>query len=201
MNRNLNIRTSFSPRFPLELCWWNKGQLGSWRRQHPSEALASWCRSSSVTKWLFLCAAALTDILHCTVYSPNSRKLPCGVQRPAGADGGCWLAVRAPGNSRVNGGAVRLAPPSDVSRCGWENAMTRSLVRRSAAFSLGSASAGGRGRGREFWSGLSGGRLLSGPIFILAVPQAWSVVHTTPYSVFSSVHSRSSCPLLEKKTQ
>lgn len=50
-----------------------------------AKPLAGWCRSSLVTKWLFLCAAALTDILHCTVYSPNSRKLPCGVQRPARA--------------------------------------------------------------------------------------------------------------------
>lgn len=124
MNRNLNVRTSFSPRFLLARWWWNKGQLGSWRKQQLSEALASWCRSSSVTKWLFLCAAALTDILHCTVYSPNSRKLPCGVQRPAGAGGGCWLAVCAPGNSGVNGGAVGMAPPFDVRRSGWENGVT-----------------------------------------------------------------------------
>lgn len=103
MNRNPKYQKIPFPMFPLVLWWWNKGQLGSWRREQLSEALASWCTSSSVTKWLFLCAAALTDILHCTVYSPNSRKLQCRVQRPAGAGGGCWLAASAPGNSRVNG--------------------------------------------------------------------------------------------------
>lgn len=167
MNRNPKYQNIPFPMFPLVLWWWNKGQLGSWRREQLSEALASWCTSSSVTKWLFLCAAALTDILHCTVYSPNSRKLPCRVQRPAGAGGGLWLVAFAPGNSRVNGGAARLAPPSDVSRAGRENALTRGLVRRATASCSGPGSGGGGDRGREFWSGLSGGRLLSGTIFIL----------------------------------
>lgn len=53
------------------------------------------------------------------------------------------MAEWAPGNSRVNGGAVGLVPPLDVRRSGRENAVTRGLVRRSAASSMGSASAGG----------------------------------------------------------
>lgn len=182
----LNIRTSLSP------CshWYSddeiRGQLGSWRREQLSEALASWCTSSSVTKWLFLCAAALTDILHCTVYSPNSRKLPCRVQRPAGAGGGHWLAAFAPGNSRVNGGAAGMAPPSYVSRAGRENAVTRCLVRRSTASCSGPGSGGGGAEEGNFGRDFPVGGFFPERFWSYS-PQAWPVVvHTAPCSVFLS---------------
>ena len=122
-----------------------------------SEPLASWCRSSSVTKWLFLCAAALTDILHCTVYSPNSRKLPCGVQRPAGAGADCWLAVRAPGNSGSTAAAFGQAPPRYVRPLATGRSVRNDVRLRAQpgsyffaepAASWG-ARGGGRGRGRD----------------------------------------------------
>lgn len=117
-----------------------------------SESLASWCRSSSVTKWLFLCAAALTDILHCTVYSPNSRKLPCGVQRPAGAVADCWLAVRAPGNSGSTAAAFGQAPPRDVTSLSTGRGVRNDVRLRaqpgSFFFAEPAASCGARGVGR-----------------------------------------------------
>lgn len=127
-----------------------------------SEPLASWCRSSSVTKWLFLCAAALTDILHCTVYSPNSRKLPCRVQRPAGAGAGacCWLAVRTLGNSGSTAAASGSPRPatSGASPRSWEERTQwrwAACATRVLPFRLASQQHRGAGveRGRERSSG------------------------------------------------
>lgn len=117
--------------------------------------------------------------------------------RPALAAGADWLCSRL------------VTAGSTAAPLGWPRPLTSAVVGGRTRWRVASCAVGcflsglcwcrGRGRGREFWSGLSGGRLLSGRIVILAVLRPgleWSAPHPT---VFSWAHSWNSCPLLEKR--
>lgn len=124
-----------------------------------ARAHGSWCGASAVTKWLFLCAAAPTDILHRTVRSPAA-----GSCRPGSKGGrgrrrpliGCARAWQQPGRWR----RLRAAPPRDVGAGRGRGALTSPRARRALPAGLarrpraGSAAlpVDGSGRGPARWA-------------------------------------------------
>lgn len=86
--------------------------------------LAFWCGSSSVTKWLFLCAAELTGILHCTGCTLGTAG-SCwwGVQRPPCAAGaGHWLRRAGTGGGRAAHARSGAAAAGSASQRGGPGA-------------------------------------------------------------------------------
>lgn len=84
--------------------------------------LAFWCGSSSVTKWLFLCAAELTGILHCTGCTREQQEVAAGEFKGhlvrLGPGIGCAGRGRAGAELRMRGAQrrPRAAPPSAGAR-------------------------------------------------------------------------------------